>query len=375
MRRSFKLFTIFNIPIEINISWFIILSLIVFTLARGYFPYTNPELSTTSHWLMALIAALLLFASLLAHEMAHSLVAIKHQLPIHGITLFVFGGVAQLEKEPDSPAVEFRMAIAGPIMSFSLAVLFFSLTKTFYNLGLPSPILAITNYLFMLNLVVGMFNLIPGFPLDGGRVLRSILWAWFKDLRRATKIASAFGKTFAFVLIAFGLFNLFSGAFVSGIWFIFIGLFLHEAAGSSYRQVAMKKLLSGTKVAAMMTKNVITVPAEITLDKLVDDYFFKYRHATFPIMTDDNIIGLVTFHDIKEVTKEKWSTTTAQDIMIPLIHDFVIDAQADVMEAMPILARNGLGRALIIENKKLIGILSQKDILQLFKFKSAIGGK
>lgn len=374
MRRSFKLFTLFDIPIEINISWFIILSLIVFTLARGYFPYTNPELSATSHWLMALIAAILLFASLLAHEMSHSLVAIKHQLPIHGITLFIFGGVAQLEKEPTSPSIEFKMAIAGPIMSFSLSFLFYGLTLAFYKLGFPSPLLAITNYLFMLNLVVGIFNLIPGFPLDGGRVLRSILWAWFKDLRRATAIASGIGKTFAFILIAFGLFNLFGGAFISGIWFIFIGLFLQEAADSSYRQVAMKKLLSGTKVESMMTKNVITVPAEITLDKLVDDYFFKYRHATFPIMADDSILGLVTLHDVKEVNKDKWPTTKAQDIMIPLIHDFVIDARADVMEAMPILARNGLGRALIIENKKLIGILSQKDIMQLFKFKSQING-
>ncbi|MEE8638392.1 MAG: site-2 protease family protein [Candidatus Margulisiibacteriota bacterium] len=374
MKKSFRLITLFNIPIEINFSWFIIVGLIIFTLARGYFPYTNPEVSPAAHWLMAIVAAFLLFASLLAHELSHSLVARKHKLPIRGITLFVFGGVAHMEKEPSSPAVEFKMAIAGPIMSFFLAFLFFGLTQALYNLGSPKPILSITNYLFILNLVVGIFNLIPGFPLDGGRVLRAALWSYYKDLKKATAIASGFGKGFAFFLIAVGFLNLFTGTIIAGIWFIFIGLFLQEAADISYRQVVMKKILGGTKVESFMTKDVITIPAEIKLDKLVDDYFFRFRHASFPVVEDDTVLGLVTLHDIKEVAKDKWSKTSAKDIMIPLGRGLVISRKADTMDALTKLARNGIGRLLVIEDSKLIGIISQRDIMRLFEFKSEIEG-
>ncbi|HVN67883.1 MAG TPA: site-2 protease family protein, partial [Candidatus Sulfotelmatobacter sp.] len=178
MRPSFKLVTVFNIPIEVNYTWFIIFGLVIFTLARGYFPATNPELPGNVHWFMAVIAALFLFASLLAHELSHSLVAIRNGLAINGITLFVFGGVAHLEEEPASPGVELKMAVAGPAMSFFLALVFFALTQTFYLLRVPGAVLAITNYLFIINFVVGLFNLIPGFPLDGGRVLRAALWAY-----------------------------------------------------------------------------------------------------------------------------------------------------------------------------------------------------
>ena len=373
MRRSFRLTTLFNIPVEINFSWFIILGLVVFTLARGYFPYTNPELDPAAHWIMALIAAFLLFASLLAHELSHSLVAKRHKIPIHGITLFVFGGVAHMEKEPSSPGVEFKMAIAGPIMSFSLAFLFLGLTQAFYNLGLPKAVLSITNYLFILNLVVGIFNLIPGFPLDGGRVLRAALWSYYKDIKKATAIASGFGKGFAFFLIAVGFLNLFTGAIIAGIWFIFIGLFLQEAAEVSYRQVVLKKILAGTKVENFMTKEVITVPAEIALDKLVNEYFFRFRHASFPVVEDDTILGLATLHDIKEIPRDKWKDKMAKDIMLPMGKQLVISKHADAMDALTKMARNNVGRLLVIEDSKLIGIISQRDIMRLFEFKSEIG--
>ena len=374
MKRSFKILTLFNIPIEINLSWFIILGLVIFTLARGYFPLTNPELDQSVHWIMAVIAALLLFASLLAHELSHSLVAIKHKLSIRGITLFIFGGVAHMEQEPSSPAVEFKMAIAGPAMSFFLALVFFGLTQAFYNLGFPGYILSITNYLFILNLVVAIFNLIPGFPLDGGRVLRAVLWNYYKDIRKATAVASGFGKGFAFFLIAFGFLNLFTGSIIAGIWFIFIGLFLQEAAEVSYRQVVMKKMLSGVKVKDLMTKEVITVSPDIPLNTLVDDYFFKVRHATFPVMEDDTILGLVTLHDIKEVPREKWKETSARQVMIPISKNLVIRKDADAMLALARMAGNQIGRLLVLENSKLVGILSQRDVMRLFEFKSEIEG-
>lgn len=373
MRRTFKFITLFNIPVEINFSWFIILGLVIFTLAQGYFPLTNPELGKAAHWLMAIIAAILLFASLLAHELSHSLVAVKNKLPIRGITLFIFGGVAHMEKEPSSPGIEFKMAIAGPIMSFFLSLLFLGLTQAFYNLGFPRAILSITNYLFILNLVVGIFNLIPGFPLDGGRVLRAALWSCYKDLRKATSIASTCGKGFALFLIAIGFLNLFAGSIISGIWFIFIGLFLQEAAEVSYRQVVMKKFLSGAKVENVMTKDVITVDGEIPLDKLVDNYFFKLRHTTFPVVEDDTILGIITLHDIKEIPRGNWHQTLAKDAMTPLTKGLTASKNMDAMEALSKMATNGVSRLLVIEDSKLVGILSQRDIIRLFEFKTEIG--
>lgn len=372
MKRSFKLLTLFNIPIEINYSWFIILCLVIFTLARGYFPSTNPELPTPAYWLMAAVAALLLFASLLAHELSHSLVAVRNNLPIHGITLFVFGGVAHLEKEPPSPAIEFKMAVAGPAMSFSLAVVFFALTQTLFNLGAPTYVISISNYLFVLNLVVGIFNLIPGFPLDGGRILRAAIWAFTNNLKTATGIASAFGKGFAFFLIAVGFLNLFSGAAISGIWLIFIGFFLQEAAEVSYRQVVMKKVLTGICVGNLMTRNVITVPAGITLDKLIDDYFFRFRFTTFPVVEDDTLLGLVTLHRVKEIERDKWPQTTAGEILIPVSEPLTTNENIEATDALVKMAGNGVGRLLVIEDSKLIGILSQRDIMRLFEFKAEI---
>lgn len=374
MKKSFKLITLFNIPVEINFSWFIILGLVTYTLALGYFPSTNPELGPFSHWLMASIAALLLFVSLLAHELSHSIVAKKNKIPIRGITLFVFGGVAQMEKEPPSPAVEFKMAAAGPAMSFFLALFFFGLTQAFYNLGIPKPVLSITNYLSFLNLVVGIFNLIPGFPLDGGRILRAALWSRYKDLRKATAVASGFGKGFAFFLIAVGFLNLITGSVISGVWLIFIGLFLREAADVSYRQVAMKKILGGTKVEEIMTRNVIAVPADITLDRLVDEYIFKSHHSSFPVIEDDILQGLATLNAVKAVPKEKWSTTPVKEIMVPLGREIVLSKNTFVIDALSKLARNGIGRLLVIEDSKMIGILSQRDVMRLFEFKSEIGG-
>ncbi len=374
MKKSFKLTKIFNIPVEVNYSWFIILSLIVFTLAMNFFPATDPELNPFTHWIMAIIAALLLFASLLAHELSHSLVAQRNNLPIKGITLFVFGGVAHMEKEPQSPIVEFKMAIAGPLMSFTLALIFFGLNQFFYYFYFPNALVSITLYLFLVNLIIGIFNLIPGFPLDGGRIFRAALWAYFKDLRKATAIASWCGRAFAFFLIAMGILNIFNRNIIAGLWFIFVGFFLSEAAEGSYRNVIMKNLLGGMKIGDFMTKDIISVNAKITLDKLIDDYFFKYRHAAFPVIEDDKVIGLVTFHDIKEVPKNKWPLTHAKEIIIPLGRDLTINKNLDALDALAKMARTGFGRLLVVEDSKIIGILSQKDIMRLFEFKSEIEG-
>jgi len=369
MKPAFKLATVFNIPIEINYSWFLVVLLVIATLASGYFPETNPELTAPAYWLMAIIATLLLFASLLAHELSHSLVAIRNNLPIHGITLFIFGGVAQLEGEPESPAVELKMAAAGPAMSLFLGLFFFALTQVLYGFRLPSYLLAITNYLFLINLGVAFFNLLPGFPLDGGRILRALLWQLTKDLRRATAVAATCGKILALVMTGAGFLYFFSGLYLSGLWFIFIGLFVLEAAETSYRQVVMKKLLSGVRVKSLMTRDVITVPPGLTLDRLLDDYFFRFRFAAFPVVEDDVLLGLITFHAIKEIERAKWPQLTVRDALQPINSQLVISPEADLTSTLP---RMTSGRLLVVEAGRLVGILTRRDVMKLFELKSQV---
>ncbi len=367
MKNSFKITTILGIPIEINVSWFIILGLIIYSLAEGYFPYVLPGLNQLFYWTMGFTSSLLLFICLLLHELSHSIVAKRNKLPIAGITLFVFGGVAHMEKEPTSPIVEFKMAVAGPLVSLFLAVTFFVISRLFQT----SPIIwAISNYLFIINSVIVVFNMVPGFPLDGGRILRAGLWFFLKDLRKATKIASIFGKTFAAVLIGLGVLSLLSGNILSGIWFAFIGLFLFEAAEASYRQLLLKKIFSKTRVKDVMSKNVIWTAGDENIENIFNNYILKFRHSAFPVVKDDILLGILTFHDLKEVPKEEWNNKTAEDICIPINERFIISPNAHITTALSRIAGSGIGRLLVIEKKKIVGIISQKDIIRLFEIKS-----
>jgi len=370
--RSFKLITILGIPVTVSLSWFIIFGLVVYTLAAGYFPVAAPEISPPLRLLMALISAVLLFACLLAHELSHSYVAKMNKLPISGITLFVFGGVAHLTREPDDPGVEFKMAIAGPIMSFILGIFFYILTSTLYSFGAPKFLFSITDYLAYLNFGVGIFNLLPGFPLDGGRILRSLIWRLSGDLRRATMISSSLGKGVAYILIGLGFLGIFTQNFLSGLWFIFIGLFLNEAAELSYRQVLIKRFLTGLKVRDLMTRNVVSVPAEIRLSDLVEKYFFKYRFASFPVVSDDTLLGLITFHGIKEVPRGEWYQRSASEVMLQLREDLLIHEDEEIASALQKIAGNSVGRLLVIDDDRLIGILSQRDIVKLLEYRAGV---
>ncbi|MBI5699458.1 site-2 protease family protein [Candidatus Saganbacteria bacterium] len=367
LTKSFKLITLLGIPVTVSWSWFIIFGLVVYTLATGYFPIAAPEIAPPLRLLMALISAVLLFACLLAHELSHSYVAQRNKLPISGITLFIFGGVAHLEQEPEDPGVEFKMAIAGPIMSLALGIFFYFLSANLYSFGAPKFLFSITGYLAYLNFGVGLFNLLPGFPLDGGRIMRSLIWKLSNDLRRATMIASSLGKGMAYILIGLGLVGIFQGTLINGLWLIFVGLFLNQAAEMSYRSVLIKRFLTGIKVRNLMTKNVIAVPADILLSALVEKYFFKYRFASFPVLSDDTLLGLVTFHDIKEVPKEEWGSRRASEVMLQLKDDLLIHEDEEIAVALQKIAHNQVGRLLVIDDDKLIGIISQRDIMKLLE--------
>lgn len=372
MKKAFKVLTLFDIPVEINYTWFIVFGLVIFTLAGGYFPQTDPGLNYPSYLMMAIVSSLLLFTSLLAHEFSHSVVAMRNDLPIHGITLFIFGGIAHLEKEPETPWVEFKMAIAGPLMSFGLGFFFFFLTQLLLRYHVPNYIISMTNYLFIVNLAVGLFNLVPGFPLDGGRVLRSVLWKIMGNLSRATRIASGIGRGLAFVIMAYGFFLVFAGLFLNGLWFIFIGYFVQESAEASYRQVLMRRFLSGIMAKNIMSKELITVPPTLAVDRLVNDYFLKLRYISFPVIEDDNLLGIVTVHLIKELPQDKWPQYSVRDVMIPISDALVIESDAQIMECLNKMTNNEFGRLLVVEGEKLVGIISQRDILRLLDFRSKI---
>jgi Zn-dependent protease len=372
VKRSFKLITVLGIPVEINISWFIIFGLVTYTLAAGYFPAAAPNLSPAAYLLMGLIAAFFLFVCLLLHELSHAFIAQANNLPISGITLFIFGGVAHMEKEPASPGVEFKMAAAGPIMSLLLGAVFFIISLTLYRLGASSIFYSISDYLVFLNLAVAVFNLLPGFPLDGGRLLRAAIWHFSGDVRRATLIASSIGKGLAGLMIFLGLLLLLIGNLLSGLWFIFLGFFLMEAADTSYRQLRMNKILSNIMVRDIMSRNVVTVPGSITLEKLISDYFFKFRYASFPVVEDDTILGIITFHDVKEIEKNDWSSLTAKEALIPISENLLTDVGENLLTAMSKILNNGVGRLLVTERSKLIGIISQKDIIRIFQFKEEV---
>ncbi len=373
--RKIKLFSIFDFDISIDFSWFLILGLVIWSLSSGLFPNLYPELSATTYWVMGTIAAILLFISVLIHELSHSLMARKHGLEIGGIRLFIFGGISEMTDEPDEPKAEFRIAIVGPITSLIIAGVFYLLTF------LPiqewsAPTGAILSYLAVLNLALAIFNLVPGFPLDGGRVLRAILWGKFDNIIKATNIAAKVGKVIAFLLIAFGAMTAFAGNIVGGIWYIFIGMFLNMAAESGVRQVVMRDALRGVKVKEVMSNDVIQVPPDMDAQTLVDDYIMKYRFDMFPVVKEnDRLVGLVDLDDVKELSRDKWGTTSIGEIMEPVEDDNVLHPEEEAVDCLNTMIRSEeQGRMPVVDDEnRLVGVVTRKDIMNLLKIKTDLG--
>ena len=309
---SLKIVTIMGIPIRIHFSWLIIFGLITWSLSTFYFPKAAPQLKGSSYWISGAAAAFLLFVSVAVHELSHSFIAIRYGQSILSITLFIFGGVAQMKGEPAHPKAEFRMAIAGPLSSFLLSLIFF----LSYRLVTGEIVKALFQYLSQLNLILGAFNLIPGFPMDGGRLVRAFIWNKTNDFFYATRRASQYGQKIALFFIIFGLFSLFMG-FTNGLWLMLIGWFLHTAAQASYQQASLQEILWSVKVKDVMVKDIINISPNITIDTAVDEYFLKYGYGGFPIMDDGKILGIVTLKEIKNIPKERWKYTTISSVLHP----------------------------------------------------------
>lgn len=373
MANGFKLIRVLGIPIYINYTWFIVFSLVVWTLAIGYFPQMEPRYKPLTQWIMAFVTAFILFASILLHELAHSYVAQRQGIKIKSITLFVFGGIAHMVGESRTPRGEMKIAAAGPALSFTLSGVFWIITYFIRKEMVTSPVLPVSHFLASTNMILAIFNLIPGFPLDGGRILRAIIWEKTGNLNRATLVTSRIGKGFAIFLIIVGLWDMLHGAFISGLWLIFIGIFLQQAAEEGYRQTLLHRTLSSVRVRDVMTSPVITVEDHMVLDRAVNDFFFRYRFNSFPVISNNTLRGIISIHDVKDIEKEKWPYTSVRDIMYTNLPEFTISPESGAVEALDRMIETQRGRLVVTDAGKVVGIISQRDIMQMLKLKADLG--
>lgn len=367
--KGFKLFSLFGFPVRIDLSWLLIAVLVSWSLAVGLFPSAYPDMSTTTYWVMGVIAALGLFASIVVHEFGHSLVARRHGMPMKGITLFIFGGVAEMQDEPPNPRAEFQVAIAGPITSVVIGAVCLTLAGLGTTVGWPQSVTGVLGYVGIMNGILVGFNLIPAFPLDGGRVLRSGLWKWKGSLRRATRITSSIGKGFGIALIVLGVVSMVGGNVFGGIWWVLIGLFLRGAAQMSYQQLLVRRALEGEQVRQFMTADPVTVQPEMTVKDVVEDYMYRHHHRMFPLTANGELQGCVTAREIRAVPREQWEQRTVGDVASACGEENTIGPDADAVEALAKMRRAGVSRLMVVENGELRGTLTLKDLLKFLSLK------
>lgn len=373
--RRITLFKLFGFAVHIDASWIIVAMLVAWSLAVGFFPAQFPGLTGRDYWLMAVLGAIGLFASIIVHELSHSLVARRYGLQMKGITLFIFGGVAEMENEPQNARTELMMAAAGPVASIVIGFLFY-LAYTAGRDTWSTFTVGIVAYLAWMNWILAAFNLIPAFPLDGGRILRAALWHWKGDLMRATRIAAAFGSGFGLLLIMLAVFTLFSGNFITAMWWFLIGMFVRGASQASYQQVVLKRTLEGESVRRFMKTDPITVSRSISIRELVDEYIYRYHHKMFPVVSESNrLLGCVTTRDVKNVSREEWENHTVQEISSPCSESNVIGPDTDAMKALSLMSRTGNSRLMVVENGELVAIVSLKDLLRFISTKLELEGR
>jgi Zn-dependent protease/CBS domain-containing protein len=364
--RRIHLFTIYGFKIRLDPSWFVLAVLVTWSLATSFFPVVLPNLARTMYWLLGAGGAVGLFVSIVAHEVSHAIVARRNAIPMRGITLFIFGGVAEMDAEPPSAASEFRMAAAGPIASFVLGGLLFVIS---YLLRWPA-IASLFAYLATINIVLAIFNLVPAFPLDGGRILRAALWHRWKNLRRATKAAATVGSLFGLLLIFGGIYMVIAhGEFIGGMWLALIGLFVRNAAAASYRQVLLRRALEGEPVRAFTRGDPVTVQSWLSVQSLVDDVIYHHHHKLYPVVDDGRLKGCVSTEDVKALPREDWRHRTVADIARGCSVENTVHPDTDALDALHAMRRGKRSRMIVAENGSLVGVLSVKDLLEFFALK------
>ena len=368
-RPNVTLGRILGIPIFLDYSWFLIVALLTWLLSASYFPGEYKNWSPITYWLTGAASTLLLFASVLLHELGHSVVAIHFKIPVRSITLFIFGGVARIGAEPPSARAEFLIAIAGPVTSFLLAI---ACTVIQPALVTVEPLLAMAAYLAFLNFALAVFNLIPGYPLDGGRVFRSLVWVLTKDMRRATVIAGNVGRLFGFLFILFGVWRVLSGD-LGGLWIAFIGWFLENAASAQVSQAVSRRLLEGHFVSQAMSTQCATVSASASLQDVVDDHVLGTGKRCFLVNRGADTVGLMTIHRIKAVDRSQWSSTTAAETMLPLDELRRTVPTAELWAALQDMDRDGVNQLPVMTDHRVVGMLSREDVLSYLRTAQEIG--
>ncbi len=371
MPGSFRLGTFAGIDIYINYSWLIILVFLIWSLATNWFAVLYPGWSPALYWITSTIAALLLFVSVLLHELAHSVVARARGLSVKNITLFIFGGVSNIEQEPKSPGVEFQVAIVGPLVSILLGGLAFLLLLPLR--GSNTPVAATLGYLAYTNVLLGIFNLVPGFPLDGGRVLRSIVWRISGSLRTATRAATLTGQVIAYLFILVGIWLFFGGNVFNGIWIGFIGWFLLSSAQSANSQVMLQSMFQGVKVAEVMIPDPVTVPANISLQKLVDDYFLPRGLRSALVVQGEQLAGLITLGDIRHTPREQWTQTPVGSIMIPLERLHAVSPQQNLNDVLPLMVGGDVNQLPVTQDGQVVGVVTREAIMRYLEVRRGLG--
>lgn len=365
---GFRIGRVLGIPIYLHASWFIIFALITFTLVR-YVGAENAALSPALRWALGVGTSVLFFGSILFHELAHSVVALFYRIPVISITLFVFGGLARIGREPERARQEFNIAVAGPISSYLLAGLFYLLQQV---TGAWPTVAAMAGWLALINFVLATFNLIPGFPLDGGRILRAIVWGWTGSFTRATRFASRSGQVFAYLLILMGILMGFQVNLIGGLWLAFIGWFLLTAAQESYAQVALRDSLRGLRAADVMTQELPVVARELTLEEYVQELLRTGRRCHL-VTGDGQLVGLMTVHTLNRIPREEWASTSVQAAMLPRDRVHMTAPEEPVLAILERMQTEDVNQMPVVAGDRIVGLISRDTILRVLQTRLELG--
>lgn len=370
MGGSIRIGRVWGIPVGLHWSWFIIFTLVTFSLSAGYFPAAYPDLAPAAYFAMGLATSLLFFASVLVHELGHTLVALRNNVLVREINLFIFGGVAWMSQEPRTPGAEFRIAIAGPAASLLLAGLF----AVLYLIDRDLPHLAgPTLWLAYINTMLAVFNMLPGFPLDGGRVLRAAVWYFKNNLHRATQIAAFSGQVLAFGFIIWGVVTILGGNFLGGLWLALIGWFLQNAAASHLAQSNLERELRDVTVNRVMRRDFPRIPGKLTLQKLVDDHILSGGNRFFFVFEQNAPRGIVTLNELKKVAREHWSRIETEQVMVPWERLARVEPQAELLAALRSMDERNVAQLPVVEDARLVGVLTREHVLHHIRLRAELG--
>ncbi len=367
--RAYRVITVRGIPVQIDASWIVIAILITWSLGTRAFPALHPGQSASIYWVMAVLGAFGLFASIVAHEIAHTLVARRHGIVMSGITLFIFGGVSQLEGEPPTPRAEYAMAIAGPLASIGIGLGAFAVAL----LPLPGALVTILTYLGVANIALAAFNLLPAFPLDGGRIVRALLWRRHGSMLRATRVAARVGHGFAFVLMGLGAMRLLFADPVGGAWLFVIGFFLRQAADMSYEQLLVQRALAGKPVRQFMTVAPVAVTPDTSLADFLHSFVYRYHHRLFPVQDNGRLLGAISTGELRSVPSSERIFRKVATATIPLAALTTVTPDTGALQALGRMRETGRSRLLVVDHDRLAGIITTRDLLDFITLEGEVG--